>query len=104
MSFRQYQNEKLKEMPEEVRNQAVEFLKTLFDQETVKEITEAYKEDPEEWWVGHHFFWGMAVRNALRTKAGLSDDLLPDKNWDDYYVPCVELALGFYTMEDLLEV
>jgi hypothetical protein len=39
----------------------------------------------------------MGVRNALR-KYGLKDDLLPEGNWDDYYVPVVEVAVGVREM------
>ena len=39
----------------------------------------------------HHTF-GMWVRNLLR-KNGITDDMVPDGNLDDYYAQFVELAL-----------
>lgn len=50
---------------------------------------------------GWHFGQGMAVRNVLRE--AIQDDELPPfpeyygddvRNWDDYYVQCVEAAAG----------
>lgn len=46
-------------------------------------------------WIGmHHFGWGMALRNALRT-GGFKDAEVPSGNLDDYYIQIVEFALCY---------
>lgn len=44
-----------------------------------------------------HTGWGMGLRNYLRDH-GLRDGFLPRGNWDDYYIPTLEIALGFRPM------
>ncbi|HLG37780.1 MAG TPA: hypothetical protein VI338_06560 [Nitrososphaera sp.] len=44
------------------------------------------------WYVEHHFTWGMAVRNRLRETV-CPDNELPSGNWDDIYVHVVEEAV-----------
>ena len=56
-------------------------------------IREEYKKDPNTWWAAYHHGWGTAIRNHLRDKVCL-DDQLPSGNWDDYYIRLVEKACG----------
>jgi hypothetical protein len=92
--FVEYHENCLKEMPIDMLEKAVRFLVKWVNDEDKKLIREAYVKDPATWWAGYHFGWGMDTRNALRSEAKLDDGLLPKKNWDDYYIPCVEIALG----------
>jgi len=85
-------NARVSEMPPEVLQKAVDFLTSELGPAKTS-ILELYNEDPIHWVAEHHMFWGMQVRNALRG-IGLKDDMLPSGNWDDYYVPCVEMAIG----------
>ena len=68
------------------------------EKDAIRELIDA---DPDGWIWEHHFFMGMQARNALR-RAGVKDDELPpsisdcnkgDRNWDDYYVGVMEVAL-----------
>lgn len=92
-----YFNNKFSEIPPSVLKRATDVI-SLFPKEVKADITAAFEEfGPMEWvhkapTLGH-FFWGMGVRNMLRD-AGLSDDLLPDGNWDDYYIQVIEYTLG----------
>lgn len=56
------------------------------------DIKVLYARDPENWIAGHHFGWGMAVRNLLRHK-GFGEDYFGIHNLDDIYVALVEEAL-----------
>jgi hypothetical protein len=40
-----------------------------------------------------HFSWGMQVRNLLRS-GGFDETYMDILNWDDYYAPVVERAVG----------
>lgn len=51
-----------------------------------------YEKDPDKWWVGHHFFWGMWMRNAMRSH-GYGEKELGVGNLDDYYIELVEKAI-----------
>lgn len=54
-------------------------------------VTEMIKKEPSEWWAGHHFGWGMSMRNLLR-KNGFSEKEIGVDNLDDYYIPIIEEA------------
>ena len=56
------------------------------------EIRNAVAADPQEWWAGSHFDWGMGVRNLLRAK-GFGEKEFGVDNLDDYYVGLVEMAV-----------
>lgn len=92
-------------MPVDVRDRAVELLSMAFDNETTMVIKELFSEHGTNWihkvdGGRGHFSFGMSVRNGLR-REGLTDDLLPERNWDDYYVGCIELALGLITLDEV---
>jgi len=59
----------------------------------VDQIRAAYTAAPDDWYVGYHFSWGMAVRNLLRQK-GFGEDYFNVHNLDDIYVALVEEALS----------
>lgn len=77
-------------IPAEKKAPAIAMLKAkLVDQ---SEIKAAIAEDPEGWFAPYHFYWGMAVRNLLRTE-GYGEDYWPVGNLDDIYVELVEDAV-----------
>lgn len=82
------------ELPEEVKIKAIAAVRTVMIPEDIWKIKEAYAKDPSKWWVPYHFFWGMWIRNQIRSLTEVTDDQLPSGNWDDYYVPAVEAAFG----------
>lgn len=91
---KQYFDEKFNEIPQEVLEKASAFLIGYIPAgEQILIIEEIKEKGLMDWAIPHHSFWGMSIRNNLR-EAGLTDDLLPDKNWDDYYIQVIEYALG----------
>ncbi len=82
------------ELPEEIKIKPMAAVRTVTPPEDVKGIVGVYTMDPATWWCPYHFWWGMNIRNAIRRLTGITDDQLPSGNWDDYYVPAVEAALG----------
>ena len=91
--FKKFNDEKLAEIPLNVLDKAVNHFKQILSQGEKDEMLEDYQEAGVEWFTPNHFGYGMYLRNELR-KIGLTDDLLPDQNWDDYYIPVLEVALG----------
>lgn len=90
-----YYDVKLNEIPKDVLDKAVSFLRSYLTDKDTQDINKEISEKGlMEWAMPYHFGWGMAIRNLLRTEADLKDDLLPDGNWDDYYIQCVEIAVG----------
>lgn len=57
----------------------------------IEELTRMINQNPEKWWVEHHFIWGMGIRNLLR-KNGFGEQELGVDNLDDYYVGLIEQA------------
>lgn len=92
-SLKTFLDERWKELPDDVRLEAVALLRGQFSTRHRQYIRSRYAVDPTRWITPLHFGWGMAVRNFLR-EHGLADDRLPSGNWDDYYVQCVEAAAG----------
>jgi len=88
-----YSDRKLAEMPRDVLEKAVAILKAEIPASTLALVKSEIRKRPLDWIAPVHFGWGMTVRNLLRNK-GLRDDLLPDKNWDDYYAAVIEIAVG----------
>jgi len=90
----EYHTKKLNEIPQDFLKESVEYLRNIFIKDNATQsILDAYNQDNEKWWAESHFHWGMGIRNLLR-EGGFKDDQLPDQNWDDYYIPVVELAVG----------
>lgn len=99
-----YYEQKLYEIPPDVLEGSVEALKKHIPENLKKSLVESYKKcKPGEWWFAeYHFGLGMSIRNALR-QLGFSDRRLPDKNWDDYYVKVVEIAIGLREMPNFVK-
>lgn len=86
-----------------MRTKAAQIVRDYLGEGGVKTLKDAYDKDPETWWAvgGWHNLGGMNVRNALRD-GGILDKDLPDNplvgensgNWDDFYLPVVEAAIG----------
>lgn len=91
-TLRQIHEEKWAELSDDVKRDAIACLRSHFTEELKQDIRNLIKNDPNEWISSYHHGWGTGVRNLLREN-GLTDDLTPDGNWDDYYVMVVEEAV-----------
>lgn len=91
------ERENVRKMKPEAREKALQILRDNLLDAVKAKVKEAYKKEPDDWWVSYHFSWGMGVRNLLRQK-GASEKELGIDNLDDYYIVLVEQALG---LEDL---
>jgi hypothetical protein len=91
-TLRQIHEEKWAELSDDVKTRAVELLRNEFPLELKQDLQNLIAKNPDNWIGMEHFGWGMAVRNFLRTN-GLTDDLTPDRNWDDYYIKAIEEAV-----------
>lgn len=90
-----------------VRRRAVDFLRSFIPDDERQRVRDMHAAHGDRW-VAYmevlelpsgariprgHFGWGMQIRNALRTGAGLLDDVLPPgRVWCDFYIPLVEIA------------
>lgn len=97
-----FHTKKLAELPGDIIEQAVHVVLSVLDETTKNAIKKVAKSNPYAWAIGYHFYWGMWMRNQFRADAGITDDQLPSGNWDDYYVPIVELALGLRSLAQML--
>lgn len=85
-----YYNAKFNEIPIDTLEKATHILNEVISDAEIEEIQEQIDSEGLMKWIGElHFGWGMAIRNELRSR-GLIDELLPDENWDDYYIQCIE--------------
>jgi hypothetical protein len=85
--WRAWRKAKIAELPAEARDRAVAVLRESLPPETVGELRELIRDDPEDWATPLHFSWGVGVRNLLRSK-GVAIGFL-----DDYYAGLTELAV-----------
>ena len=79
-------------IPEDQKAPALAFLRDLLSTDAT-EIRRRHMANPDTWWAGEHFFWGMTIRNALRT-AGFGETYFHILNLDDIYIQLIEEALG----------
>lgn len=110
-------------LPVDIRRRAVARLQATMDPSFFEEVRKLVeKEGLNEWLpVGWHFGPGMAIRNLLRSDydvpeetkkatSAIKDEELPAfdeyygegtdcRNWDDYYVQCIEAAAGLRPVE-----
>lgn len=80
--------------PEVVQKGSAILLQHL-PEDAKEEVAKRYAQFGKHAWIYEdmaHFGFGMGVRNLLREQ-GLTDDMLPNGNWDDYYVSLIEHAL-----------
>jgi hypothetical protein len=91
-TLRQIHEEKWAELSDDVKTKAVAIIQAEFTEDLKEEIRGMIRNDPNDWCSLYHHGWGTGVRNLLREK-GLTDDMTPDGNWDDYYVMVVEEAV-----------
>jgi hypothetical protein len=91
--MKNFYDNRFKDMNTDIINKAKFVILGVLSKEDIENISEAYKKNPYRWASAYHFGWGMSIRNLLRQNVCL-DDKLPTGNWDDYYVQCVEYALG----------
>lgn len=83
----------IRELDGNIVEMGVIHINNLLDDESKQKIKEEHEKDNRTWWASHHHGWGTSIRNSLRDNVCL-DDKLPTKNWDDYYIQIVEIALG----------
>lgn len=88
-----FHNKSINELSDDIKLRSIQSLSWVLSAETVYEIRQAHQENPDTWWATSHFTWGMSIRNFLRDNV-CTDENLPSGNWDDYYIPLVELACG----------
>ncbi|MEP0872458.1 hypothetical protein NDA01_21820 [Trichocoleus desertorum AS-A10] len=94
---KQYFEQKLREMPPDVLEKAIAVFQTLPD-EFKAECKARHAIEPDSWMACWHHDAGRHLRNMLRVH-GLGDALLPDKNWDDYYIQVLEISLGLRNVQ-----
>jgi hypothetical protein len=81
------------ELSLEIKLKAKEILLKGLSEFEINEIKLKYNQDPIGWITPLHLYWGKYIRNYLRQE-GISDEVLPTKQWDDYYSQCIEFAIG----------
>jgi hypothetical protein len=110
-------------LPFDIRVRAVARLQAQLDPSFFSDVRILAEEKGLGEWlpIGWHFAQGMAIRNLLRSdhevdpaviKAAkpIKDDELPPldeyygegtdvRNWDDYYVQCIECAAGLRSLD-----
>jgi hypothetical protein len=79
-------------MNQEKRAECINWIKTSFPMRMKREIKEAMNREPDRWWIGAHFGWGMWCRNQMRSH-GYGEQEMGVDNLDDYYVDMVEEAI-----------
>lgn len=92
--FASYHQKLYAELPQSIKTRGIEILHTYLPQNDLPLVSEQIRQYGTVIWIvkiQEHFGWGMAVRNLLR-QHGLTDDMLPLPNWDEYYVMLVEDA------------
>jgi len=92
-TMRQFHERIIGQYPAEKIEPAVTYLREkVIKLSDFAKIREAIDADPDNWVAPYHFFFGMAVRNALRD-GGFGEDYFPIWNLDDIYVPLIERAV-----------
>jgi len=79
-------------LPTEKKNPAIDLLSKDLDSTGERQLLRDMMSDGPDWYVGQHFFGGMAVRNRLRAK-GFGEKYWPIWNLDDIYVFLLEDAI-----------
>ena len=103
--WREFKAASYNAMDENIRTKAVLILIPVVQEWSESEdwplLVKAIEKRPDQWsyelmrdvpYASFHHGMGMGIRNYLRQNK-LTDDLLPEQNWDDYYMPVLERAL-----------
>jgi hypothetical protein len=94
--FIQFHNDRLNELEDWIVERAVKVLSEELES-LMEETRKLHKEDPIHWMSPFHFYEGMSIRNLLRDKVCLDDQLTTvekHQNWDNFYVALMEIAAG----------
>ena len=78
------------EISDELKIPAIDMLKEKLDDRPL--IRKAIEDNPTKWYIPYHSYWGMGVRNLLRTE-GFGEEYFGIDNLDDIYTQLVEEAL-----------
>ena len=93
-----FYTDRLNELDKKLVDKAIRAVNKFIPKKDKELIIEAVNKNKYNWSSPYHFQWGMWCRNQFREHV-CSDDELPTGNWDDYYVPLVELALSIRRRE-----
>lgn len=88
--WKKFHADNVAKLDQELVEEAVQFLRGQLA-EQMDYIRAEIAKDPQEWWVSHHHFAMMGVRNLLRG-AGFGETEFGIENLDDYAVGLVEMA------------
>lgn len=94
-----HHDEALKSLPRDLVLRVVKHIRSRMTLELADQIRFDHEENQATWWAPIHHTWGMSVRNSIRNNVAI-DKVTPSNNWDDYYVPLIELAVGIRALED----
>jgi len=102
--FYNHHEECFNELPKDILIKSCKFLNDDYlSDENIEQLKEIYNKCPSStkslWFIEYHNYEGMYIRNFLREK-GLLDNQLPSGNWDDYYTQCLECAIGVRKCEN----
>lgn len=89
----EFHQNKFTSLPANLRERMIARVKEVLHEEDLPKIRQAIASNPLSWWAPYHFFFGMAIRNALR-EAKLGEHEFPFlQNLDDHWVSIVEAAV-----------
>jgi hypothetical protein len=89
-----YYDDRINELPKETVDALVGFVKRNIEYGTRSDIKNLIRDNGLiKWALPFHHDWGMDARNEFRA-LGYKDVDLPSKNWDDYYIQIIEIAIG----------
>ncbi len=100
MESREYHDTKYNELTRDLVRKAVDIFNAELSIDDIIMMRDAYAVHGSEWiysaafeeYGGHHGY-GRIIRNMLR-HGGFKDEMVPDNNLDDYYVPLLEAFVG----------
>lgn len=93
ISYDKYFNDKLAEVPDEVIDAVIEFLEEELPRQSRWDLCAQWNKDKHKFGEVGHQTWGKIILRRMRDE-GLTDDLVPDANWDDYYLQIIEIFIG----------
>ncbi len=97
-----HHQQKLAEIPADLRYRMIALVRSKISPKDSAMVRGEIAAAPLTWWHTHHLFFGMAVRNSIR-QAGLGEvEHAWLGNLDDFWVPIVEAAMDWPTLEEYL--